>query len=62
MSRIPVATLVFLAGFTAYLVAAIELADHVIRLHWSLQALYFLAAGTLWVIPTRALMLWAARK
>jgi hypothetical protein len=62
MSRIPIATIVGITGFLAYVVGAVTLADHLAPMHWALQALYFLAAGTLWVIPARSLMLWAARK
>jgi hypothetical protein len=62
MLRISFAVLVFLIGFTAYVAAAITLADRLDGLHWSLQALYFLAAGLLWTLPTRWLMVWAARR
>ena len=62
MSRIPIAVLVFLAGFTAYIVAVVTLADHVLKLHWVVQALYFVVAGIAWAWPTRALMVWAARR
>jgi hypothetical protein len=50
-----------LAGFMAYIGAAVVLADQVAPLNWSLQALYFVAAGVLWVVPAHFLMLWAAR-
>lgn len=62
MSRILPATTVGLAGFVAYLAAAATLFDDVASAHWAVQALYFVAAGTLWVIPARWLMLWAAHK
>jgi len=29
--------------------------------HWLLQIPYFVLAGTLWVLPARWLMFWAAR-
>jgi hypothetical protein len=29
---------------------------------WVAQAAYFLAAGLLWTLPTRQLMVWAARR
>jgi len=61
MSRIPVAVVVFLIGFALYIAVAVTLADRLAGLHWSLQTLYFLAAGLLWTLPTRRLMLWAAR-
>lgn len=62
MSRIALATIAFLIGFTVYVVAAVTLADHLTGLHWSLQAVYFLIAGLLWTLPTRWLMFWAARR
>jgi hypothetical protein len=62
MSRIPIAVLAFLIGFSLYVAVAVVLADHLAGLHWSIQALYFLAAGLLWTVPTRRLMFWAARR
>ncbi len=61
MSRIPLAVLAFLIGFTAYVAAAVALADHVLMLHWTVQAVYFVVAGVAWAWPARALMFWAAR-
>ncbi len=62
MPRILIATIVGLVGFVAYVVAAVTLADYLSPMHWALQALFFLVAGTLWVFPIRSLMYWAARK
>jgi sugar phosphate permease len=61
MPRVLIATVAGLAGFVAYVAAAVVLADGVTRMHWAVQALYFLAAGLLWTLPARWLMLWAAR-
>ena len=61
MPRILVASVLGLAGFLAYLVAAVTLYDAVASLNWALQAAYFVVAGTIWVIPIRSLMIWAAR-
>ena len=61
MPRILIAVVVFLLGFALYVMAAVALADHV-RSPWPLQFAYFVVAGTLWVLPTRWLMLWAARQ
>jgi hypothetical protein len=61
MSRIPLAVLIFLVGFAGYVGAAVALADHVLGLHWTVQALYFVVAGVAWAWPARALMFWAAR-
>jgi hypothetical protein len=60
MSRVPFAVLLGLVGFVAYCVAVVTLADWVLHAAWPLQAVYFVAAGTLWVFPARWLMLWAA--
>jgi hypothetical protein len=62
MPRVLIATLAGLVGFILYVTAAVTLADPVQRLHWSVQAMYFLAAGLLWTIPARWLMYWAARR
>ncbi len=61
MSRIPLAMLIFLVGFTVYVAAAVVLADRVLGLHWTVQALYFVVTGIAWAWPARALMFWAAR-
>ena len=61
MPRILFATILGLAGFLAYLIAAVTLYDVVAARHWAVQAAYFVVAGTLWVVPIRSLMLWAAR-
>jgi len=57
--RTLIATVAGLLGFALYVMAAVALADRV-PAYWPVQALYFVAAGTLWVIPARWLMLWAA--
>jgi hypothetical protein len=62
MSRVLPASVLGVLGFLAYVVAVVTLADLVTPLHWAVQALYFLVAGVLWVLPARWLMLWAARK
>jgi len=62
MSRIPLAVLMFLVGFIAYVAVVVALADHVLPLHWTVQAMYFVVAGTAWAWPARALLFWAARR
>jgi purine nucleoside permease len=61
MPRPIFALLVGLLGFALYIGAVVALADHVLPLHWLVQAAYFLVAGIAWVPPARALMFWAAR-
>ena len=62
MLRIPVAVLIFLVGFVAYVGVVVARADHVLGLHWTVQAGYFLVVGVAWAWPARALMFWAARR
>lgn len=59
-ARAVLALAVFLLGFLLYVGVVVALADHVLALHWAVQAAYFVAAGILWVFPTRRLMIWAA--
>lgn len=61
MRRSTLATLLGLAGFLAYVVLVLLLADHVRGLHWALELVFFAVAGIVWVWPARALMFWAAR-
>jgi hypothetical protein len=58
--RVLVAVPLGLLGFLAYIALVVTLADRVSGLHWAVQALYFVAAGVLWVLPAHYLMLWAA--
>ncbi len=62
MPRIPIAVVAFLVGFSLYVAAAVVLADRLAGTNWLIQAAYFLIAGILWTVPTRRLMLWAARR
>lgn len=62
MSRTPIATAAILAFVLAWIGAAVVLADYVRPLHWAIQAIYYSAAGFVWVFPVRWLMLWGAHK
>ena len=62
MSRGPIATVAGLLFVFVYMIAAITLPDLVPRLHWTLEALYWLVAGVVWVFPVRWLMLWSVGK
>jgi hypothetical protein len=61
MSRIAIASVAGILSFTLYVVVVVILADHVLALHWTVQLVYFVTAGLLWVWPAKALMFWAAR-
>ncbi len=62
MPRKLIASLIGLFGFLAYVAAATTLADHVTDANVIVQTVYFLAAGLLWTIPARWLMLWSVRQ
>lgn len=62
MSRTTIAVPLGLIGFLLYVGAAVALADHVLSLHWTVQTLYFVAAGIAWVWPAQRLVYWAARR
>ncbi|MFQ3623335.1 MAG: DUF2842 domain-containing protein, partial [Acetobacteraceae bacterium] len=57
--RGPVAAAIGVVGALLYVVLAVTLADLVIGVHWSLDLLYFAAAGLLWTVPAARLMRWA---
>lgn len=59
-SRTALAALVGILGFLAYVGVVVALADHVLHLHWAVQALYFIVAGIAWTWPAKRLMFWAA--
>ncbi|MFT8245801.1 DUF2842 domain-containing protein [Roseomonas sp. BN140053] len=61
MNRLAIAILLGLSGLLLYVVAVVALADFVIGLHWTVQALYYLVTGLVWAIPISWLMRWAAR-
>ncbi|MCC7427937.1 MAG: DUF2842 domain-containing protein [Alphaproteobacteria bacterium] len=59
MSRPLLASLIGIAGFIAYVVVVVTLADHIIGLHWIAGVLYFPVAGFVWVFPAARLIRWA---
>ena len=60
MSRTTLAVPFGLFGFAAYVAVVVALADHVMQLHWMVQAAFFLVAGIVWAWPAKWLMFWAA--
>jgi hypothetical protein len=62
MPRTAIALFAAFAFLAAYLAAVMAASDYIVPLHWALQALFFLAAGVLWVPPVHFLILWAAGK
>ncbi len=62
MSRVPAATLAALAFVGAYIIAAVILPEYLPAMPWPVEAVYWCAAGLLWVLPVRWLMLWSVHK
>ena len=62
ISRGPIAAAAGLLFVLVYVVGVTTLPDLFPRLHWALEALYWVVAGTVWVFPVTWLMLWAAGK
>lgn len=62
MSRTKIATVAGLLFVTAYVVAVVTLPDLFPRMHWALEAAYWLTAGVVWVFPIRWLMMWSVGK
>ncbi|MBR0672960.1 DUF2842 domain-containing protein [Neoroseomonas soli] len=61
MSRTPIALILGLVGFLAYVVAVLLVSDHVRGLHWTLESAFFAVAGIAWVWPAKWLITWAMR-
>jgi hypothetical protein len=61
MSRTAIASLAGLAGFLAYVVIVLLLADLLRGRHWLLELAFFALAGILWVWPAKRLIAWAVR-
>jgi len=53
-----VAAIAGLAVVVLWIASAMILADHVRAWSWPFQFLYYAIAGTAWVIPVRAIMIW----
>ena len=62
MSRPTLATIAGIIFVILYMVAVTTVPDLLGRMHWTLEALYWCAAGLLWVLPVRWLMLWSVYK
>jgi len=62
MSRTPVATLAGVVFVSAYIAVAVAVPERLPRMPGLVEALYWCAAGILWVFPVRWLMLWAVGK
>ena len=62
MSRPTLATLAGIAFILAYVFLVVQIPELAGRMHWAVEAVYWLVAGVVWVIPIRWLMLWSVGK
>ena len=62
MSRTPIAVVAGIVFVLVYIAAAISLPDLFGRMYWLAEAVYWCAAGVVWVFPVRWLMLWSVHK
>ena len=62
MPRILIASCAGLMLLGTWIAVAMVAADHVLRLNFAVQFVYFAVAGFAWVFPIRWLMLWAAHQ
>ena len=62
MSRSTQATFAGILFVLAYMVGTVTLYGWFDRLHWALEAVFWLVAGVVWVFPVRWLMLWSVGK
>jgi Protein of unknown function (DUF2842) len=56
--RKPVGMLLILLLILVWSLTVLMITPHVLTLHWALQALFFAAAGTVWIVPLRPLLHW----
>ncbi len=61
MSRTAIATIVGLAGFTAYVAVVVVVGDHFRQQHWALEFAYYAVAGMAWTWPALKLIAWVVR-
>jgi Protein of unknown function (DUF2842) len=56
--RILFGTAALLGGLAFYALAVVEIAGRLVPGHWAAQALFYAAAGILWVLPAARLTRW----
>jgi Protein of unknown function (DUF2842) len=56
--RILLGTLVLVGGLGVYSLLVMRLAGELVPEHWAAQAVFYLVAGLLWVLPAARLTRW----
>ena len=56
--RKPAGALAIVGLIVVWAVVVASLSGWVGRLHWTVQLVFYIVAGTVWVLPLRPLLLW----
>jgi hypothetical protein len=56
--RKPVGALIILALIALWCVLIASLSGTIGRLHWGVQAIFYLVTGVVWITPMRPLLVW----
>ena len=56
--RKPAGVLLMLGLIAAWAVMVLVVSPSVLKMHWTLQALFFLVAGVAWIVPLKPLLRW----
>lgn len=56
--RKPVGMLLIIILILLWSLTVLTATPHVLTLHWTLQAVFFATAGTVWILPLRPLLRW----
>src|SRR5689334_7500731 len=59
--RILLGTFILIFGLAAYCLVVMRLASEALPAHWAVDALFYFAAGTLWILPAARLTRWMQR-
>jgi membrane protein implicated in regulation of membrane protease activity len=56
--RKPVGMLLIMLLILLWSLVVLTMTPHVLPLHWTLQAIFFALAGTIWIFPLRPMLRW----
>lgn len=60
MSRSTLAFLIGAVGFIGYIVVVVTIGDFFVQQHWTIQLVYYVTVGIIWVFPAKRLIVWGA--
>lgn len=56
--RKPAGVLAILAIIAIWVAVVASLSDMVAQWHWAVQAMFYLIAGIVWILPMKPLLIW----